>query len=91
MVKKANKKWRVCTNFIDLNKAYPKDNFPLPRIDQLVDAIAGHQLLTFIRRIQGITKFECMSQTKKKHIFITNQGLYFYNVLPFGLKTQKAY
>ena len=38
MVKKSNKKWRMCVNFTDLNHACPKDNFPFPRIDQLVDS-----------------------------------------------------
>ena len=42
VVKKKNGKWRVCVDFIDLNKACPKDLFPMPRIDQLVDAIVGH-------------------------------------------------
>ena len=37
MVKKSNGRWRMCIDFTDLNKAYPKDSFPLPRIDQLVD------------------------------------------------------
>ena len=42
MVKKANGKWRMCVDFTDLNKACPKDNYPLPRIDTLVDLIARH-------------------------------------------------
>ena len=42
MVKKNTEKWRMCVDFTDLNKACPKDNFPLPRIDQLVDSTAGH-------------------------------------------------
>ena len=37
MVKKANGKWRMCVNFTDLNKACPKDSYPFPHIDQLVD------------------------------------------------------
>ena len=48
MVKKSNGKWRMCVDFTDLNKACPKDIFPLPRIDQLVDLIAGHELLSFM-------------------------------------------
>ncbi|KAL5736109.1 hypothetical protein ACOSQ2_030897 [Xanthoceras sorbifolium] len=42
VVKKKNRKWRVCIDFTDLNKAYPKDSFPLPHIDMMVDATAGH-------------------------------------------------
>ena len=48
LVKKANGKWRTCIDFSDLNKACPKDSFPLPRIDQLVDSTAGHELLSFM-------------------------------------------
>ena len=48
VVKKKNGKWRVCIDFTDLNKACPKDSFPLPHIDMLVDATAGHELLSFM-------------------------------------------
>ena len=48
IVKKANGKWRMYVDFTDLNKACPKDSYPLSRIDQLVDSIAGHQLLSFM-------------------------------------------
>ena len=48
MVKKSNDKWRICVDFTDLNNAYPKDSFPLSRIDQLVDSTAGHKLLSFM-------------------------------------------
>ena len=40
-------------DFTNLNKAYPMDSFPLPRVDQLVDSIAGHKLLTFIDAFSG--------------------------------------
>ena len=53
VVKKKNKKWRVCVDFIDLNKACPKDPFPLPRIDQLVDATVGHPRMSFLDAFQG--------------------------------------
>ena len=53
LLKKANGKWRMCVDFTDLNKACSKDSFPLPRIDQLVDSIAGHKLLTFMDAFSG--------------------------------------
>ena len=48
VVKKKNRKWQVCVDFTDLNKTCPKDPFPIPRIDQLVDVIAGHPRISFL-------------------------------------------
>ncbi|RDX86647.1 hypothetical protein CR513_32010, partial [Mucuna pruriens] len=48
MVKKANGKWRMCTDYTDLNKACPKDPYPLPNIDCLVDEVSGFALLSFM-------------------------------------------
>lgn len=48
MVRKLNRKWRMCVYFTNLNKACPKDSFSLPRIDTLVDSTAGHQTLNFM-------------------------------------------
>jgi hypothetical protein len=48
MVKKSNSKWRMCVDFTDLNKACPKDSFPLPHIDALVDSTSGYELLSFM-------------------------------------------
>ncbi|XP_050278039.1 uncharacterized protein LOC126719545 [Quercus robur] len=48
MVKKANGKWRICVDFTDLNRAFPKDSYPLPQIDTLVDSTMRHQLLSFM-------------------------------------------
>ena len=45
-------------DFTDLNKTWPKDNFPLPRIDQLVDSIARHKLLTFIDAFSGYNQIK---------------------------------
>ena len=53
MVKKANGKWRMCVDFTDLNRACPKDSFPLPRIDQLVDSTTRHKLITFMDAFSG--------------------------------------
>jgi hypothetical protein len=53
MVKKANRKWRMCIDFTDLNKACPKDEFPLPRIDSLVDAAATSELMSLLDCYSG--------------------------------------
>lgn len=53
IVKKPNKKWRMCVDFTNLNSVYSKDSFPLPRIDQLVDSTAGHKLLMFMNAFLG--------------------------------------
>ena len=86
MVKKSNGKWRMCVDFIDLNNACPKDSFPLPRIDQLVDSTIGHKLLTFMDAFLGYNQILMKEEDQEKTAFVTSQGLYFYKVMPFGLK-----
>ena len=53
LVKKANGKWRLCIDFTDVNRACPKDSFPLPRIDLIVDATVSHELLSFMDAFSG--------------------------------------
>lgn len=52
-VKKHNRKWRVSINIFDPNRVFPNDSFLFPRIDQLVDSISGHELLTFMDAYSG--------------------------------------
>ncbi|CAL8994500.1 unnamed protein product [Prunus brigantina] len=90
MVRKAKGGWRMCQDYTDLNKACPKDNFPLPRIDQLVDATAGHELLSFMDAYSGYNQIFMDPADSEHTAFITDRGLYCYNVMPFGLKNAGA-
>ena len=77
-------------DFTDLNKAYPKDCFPLPRIDQLVDATAGHEILSFMDAYSGYNQISMYPPDKEHTSFRTNKGLYCYKVMPFDLKNAGA-
>ena len=90
MVKKSNGKWRMYVDLTDLNKACPKDNFPLPRIDQLVDLTAGHKLLSFKDAFSEYNQILMDEDNQEKTLFITSQGLYCYKVMPFRLKNTGA-
>ena len=76
MVKKANGKWRMCMDFTNINKACPKDSYPLPRIDQLVDSTADHQLLSFMDAFSGYNQIKMDEVDQEKMSFITNQGFF---------------
>ncbi|KAJ9541250.1 hypothetical protein OSB04_027756 [Centaurea solstitialis] len=86
VVQKKNGKWRVCIDFTDLNKACPKDPFPLPHIDAMVDATAGHELLTFMDAYSGYNQILMHTDDQEKTAFMTDKGIYCYKVMPFGLK-----
>jgi hypothetical protein len=90
MVKKSNGKWRMCVDFTDLNKACPKDSYPLPRIDQLVDSTAGHKLLSFMDAFSGYNQIQMEEEDQEKTAFITSRGLFCYKAMPFGLKNAGA-
>ncbi len=87
MVCKANGKWRRCVDFTDLKKACPKDHFPLPRIDQLVDSIAGCELLSFLDAYSGYHQINMAKEDEEKTAFITPFGVFCYVKMPFGLIT----
>ena len=80
----------MCVDYTDLNKACPKDSYPLPTIDQLVDSTACHQLYSFIDAAQGYHHIPMKKEDEEKTSFITHEGLYYYIVMPFGLKNAGA-
>ncbi|XP_056862178.1 transposon Tf2-1 polyprotein [Raphanus sativus] len=90
VVKKKNGKWRVCVDFTDLNKACPKDSYPLPHIDRLVESTAGNELLTFMDAFSGYNQIMMHPDDREKTAFITDRGTYCYKVMPFGLKNAGA-
>ena len=90
VVTKKTGKWRVCVDFTYLNKACPKDPFPMPRIDQLVDATVGHSRMSFLDAFQGYHQIPLALDDQEKTAFITPIGNYHYKVMPFGLKNAES-
>ena len=90
MVKKNSGKWRMCVDFTDLNRACPKDSYPLPRIDTLVDSTIRHELLSFMDAFSGYNQIKMKEEDQEKISFVTSQGLFCYKVMPFGLKNAGA-
>ena len=90
LVKKAKCKWRLCIDFTDVNRACPKDSFPLPRIDLIVDATADHELLSFMDAFSGYNQISMDPNNQENTSFVTGQGTYCYRVMPFGLKNVGA-
>ena len=90
LVKKANDKWRLDIDFTDVNRACPKDSFPLPHIDLIVDATADHELLSFMDTFFGYNQISVDPDDQEKTSFVTRQGTYCYREMPFGLKNAGA-
>ncbi|KAL0415580.1 UNVERIFIED_CONTAM: Retrovirus-related Pol polyprotein from transposon gypsy [Sesamum latifolium] len=90
VVPKESGKWRMCTDFTDLNKACLKDPFPLPRIDLLVDSTAGCELFSMMDAYPGYHQILMAEEDRDKISFITENGIYCYNVIPFDLKNAGA-
>ena len=90
MVPKKGGKWRVCVGYTNLNDACPKDSFPLPRINQIVDATSRHEMLSFLDAFSGYHQILMALEDEEKTSFITPHGLYCYRVMSFRLKNVGA-
>ena len=86
LVKKPNGIWRMYMDFTDLNKACSKDSYPLPKINKLVDATAGHTLLSFMDAFSRYHQIPLCHKDQEKTAFITDRDLYCYKMMPVGLK-----
>jgi hypothetical protein len=78
--------WRMCVDYTNLNKACPKDPFPLPRIDQVIDSTDGCELLLFVDAYSGFHQIPLYEPDQIKTSFITPYGTYCYRTMPFGLR-----
>src|SRR3954471_18625404 len=81
---------RMCVDFTSLNKHFPKDHFPLPRIDQIIDSTAGCEKLSFLHAYSGYNQIRLKVEDQGKTAFITPFGVFYYNTMPFGMKNACA-
>ena len=81
---------RVCINFKYLNKACPKDNFPTPHIDQIIENCARSVIFSFMDGFLGYNHIEILPTDQHKMAFIFPWGTFAYRKLPFGLKNDGA-
>ena len=90
VIKKKNGKLRVRIDFMNLNKACVKDSYPLAKIDQLVEATIGYEMMSFLDAYSGYNQIRMNKNNKFYTAFITERKLYYYKVMPFGLKNAEA-
>ncbi|KAA3472923.1 RNA-directed DNA polymerase-like protein [Gossypium australe] len=90
MVMKANGRWTMCIDFTNLNKAFLKDNFLLPSIDCLVYASADQRFVSFMDTFLGYNQILLDQGDQEKTTFVTEEGLFYYRAMPFGLKNTGA-
>ena len=90
LVKKANGKWRMCVDYTNLNKLCPRNAYPIPNIDRLVDDAVWNKVLSFLDAYSGYNQIPMAVSDMHKTTFITDDANYFYKVMPFGLKNAGA-
>ena len=88
--KKNTKVLRMCIDYTGVNRSCPKDPFPLPRIDQVIDSTAGSELLCFLDAYSGYHQIRMKESDQLATSFITPYGTYCYITMPFGLKNAGA-
>ncbi|GJW03847.1 hypothetical protein Tco_1562703 [Tanacetum coccineum] len=90
MVKKSDRGWRMCVDFTDINKACPKDCYPLPKIDWKVESLSGFRLKCFLEAYKGYHQIQMAEGDKDKTAFFAGEGVFYYRKMPFGLKNAGA-
>src|SRR3954452_21623000 len=90
LVQKKNGTWRLCIDYTNLNAACPKDEFVLPRIDQIIDSTAGSESLCYLDAYSGYNQIKMAVEDEEKMAFITPFGAFCYTAMTFGLKNAGA-
>jgi hypothetical protein len=90
LIEKPDGSWRMCIDYTSLNKACPKDEYPLPRICQIVDFTVSCELLSFLDAYSGYHQISLAVDDEKKTAFITPFGIFCYTKMAFGLKNGGA-
>lgn len=85
LVQKKDRSWRFCVDYRKLNATTHKDAYPLPRIDDSLDALGGSKLFSTLDLTSGYWQVELDVEAKEKAAFVTRSGLWEWQVLPFGL------
>ncbi|GKD66953.1 hypothetical protein Tco_1309061 [Tanacetum coccineum] len=86
MVKKHDDSWKMCVDFKDLNKACPKDGYPLSKIDWKVESLCGYPFKCFLDAYKGYHQIKIAKEDEEKTTFNTSQGIFCYFKMPFALK-----
>eukprot|EP00731_Ephydatia_muelleri_P003232 Em0001g3232a len=90
MIKKKDGSWRFCVDFRKVNSMTQKDAYPLPRIDETLEALTGSQFFTTLDLASGYWQVEMEEADRKKTAFSTREGHFEFNVMPFGLTNAPA-
>ena len=90
LVPRKDKRWRVCLDFRALNKCTLRDSYPLPRIDDSLDALGGASWFSTLDLASGYYQVELDEGDKEKTAFVTHEGVFQFNVMPFGLTSAPA-
>jgi hypothetical protein len=81
---------RICFDYTSLNKHCPKDPFPLPCIDQIIDSTAGCARISFLDAYSGYNQIKLKKEDEEKTTFMTPYDVFCYQVMPFSLKNAGA-